>query len=202
MAIPVITTLPVAPSRIGDPANFFSESLDFLDAQLTLEDECNNIATYLNAAKFGVNDWGLITSAPSGGSPVVIDDFPNEAPTNPPLTGYDLIIAIDAMFGSYAAFVTDANAVGAYIDGYVDPAAPVVVDPARPTISSVAQTPLRMDTPTAFNSAAVSFYSSVRSFAFLLNDLAEYVTASLSGTEDWSLITITYTSTDDWGSIV
>lgn len=202
MAIPVITTLPVAPSRIGDPANFYAESLDFLDAQLTLEDECNDIATYLNAAKFGVNDWGLITSSPSGGSPVVINDFPDDAPTNPPLTGYDLIIAIDTMFASYAAFVTDANAVGAYIDGYVDPAAPVVVDPARPIISSVAPTPLRLDTPTAFNSAAFSFYSSVRAFAFLLNDLAEYVTASLSGTEDWSLITITYTSTDDWGSIV
>ena len=64
MAVPVITTLPAAPSRIGDPANFFSESLDFLDAQLALEDECNDIAVYLNAAKFGVNDWGLITSAP------------------------------------------------------------------------------------------------------------------------------------------
>lgn len=202
MPVPSITALPAAPSRIGDPANFFAESLAFLDAQIDLRADCNAVADYLNAAKFDINNWGLITESPTGGSPVVINDFPAAAPTNPPLSGYDLIIAIDAMFAGYAAFVSDANAVDTFIDGYVDPAAPVVVDPARPIVSQVSATPLRTDAPTTFNSNAVSFYASLRAFAFLLNDLAEYVTSVLSGTEDWASIATVYTSSDDWGSIV
>lgn len=202
MAVPSITALPAAPSRIGDPTHFFAESLAFLDAQIDLVTECNAVGTYLNAAKFNIDNWGLITASPSGGSPVVIDNFPAAAPTNPPLSGYDLIYAIDAMLAGYADFITDANAVGTFIDGQSDPAAPVVSDPARPIISTVSATPLRGDVPSTFNSKAVSFHNSLRAFAFLLNDLAEYVASVLSGTDDWGLITAVYTSTDDWGSIV
>lgn len=202
MAVPTITAMPAAPSRIGDPTNFFSESLAFLDAQPDLQAECNDVADYLNAAMFNANNWGLITESPAGGTPAAISDFPDAAPTNPPLTGYDLIAAIDDMMASINPFITDANAVATFIDGYSDPLAPVVSDPARPTISQVAASQARTDSPTAFETKAVAFYNSLRAFAFLLNDLSTYTVTYLSGTEDWSSIAIAYTSSEDWGSIV
>jgi hypothetical protein len=202
MAVPSIATMPAAPSRAGDPANFFAESLAFLDAQPDLQTECNAVASYLNAVVFNVNDWGLITATPSGGSPVDIETFPDAAPTNPPLTGYPLIEAIDDMMVSIVSFVPEANAVAAYVDGFSDPLADPIVDPSRPVLSTVAVSPLRLDSPDAFNSKAPGYYNSLRAFAFLLNDLAVYATEFLSGTDDWSLITISHTSTDDWGSIV
>ena len=38
MPYPAISTLPVSPSRLGDPNNFITESLAFLDAQIDLFD--------------------------------------------------------------------------------------------------------------------------------------------------------------------
>lgn len=202
MAVPAISALPTAPSRIGDPTNFYAESLAFLDVQPDLATECNAVASYLNALVFNVNNWGLITSTPGSGSPVVIDSFPSAAPTNPPLTGYPLIVAIDGMMASLGPFIPDANAVGTYIDGYSDPLAPPITDPNRPVVSSVTDSPLRMDSPSTFNSKAVGFYNSLRAFAFILNDLAVYVTEYLSGTDNWGSIAVIYTSSEDWGSIV
>jgi hypothetical protein len=201
MAVPTIAALPAAPSRLGDPTNFYAESLTFLEAQQDFADECNAVRTYLNDAQFNVNDWGLVSDPITGGSATTISNFPAAAPTNPPLTGYELISAIDDMLVDLAAFVSDGNTVASYIDGFTDPAAPVVVDPARPTVAPVADSQARTDTPAHFNSAAITFYNSARSFALTLDSLSEYVTDYLSGTEDWALITTSHTSSEDWGSI-
>lgn len=201
MTVGTITSLPAAPSRIGDQTNFFAESLAFLDAQDTFSTECQGVATYLNAAKFNLLDWGGLGAIGSGSSPVSITHYPSVPPTNPPLSGYDLTLAIDTMLQNLKDFVADGNAVAAYIDGYTDPSAPVVTDPARPTVHTLVASPTRADDPSAFNANTAAFYASARTFATSLQELADYATNYLSSSEDWALITNAITETDDWGSI-
>lgn len=200
MAVTTISTLPAFPSRLGDPNNFFAESLAFLEAQPTFVSQCNTLAGELNAFKFNVNDWGLITQSPSGGGGSNITNFPDAAPNG--LTGLNLIGALDGLLESLYDFVADANTVAAYIDTLDDPAAPVVSDPLRPNVPSVPASQTRSDDQAAFNSKATAFHNGARAFAYALNDLSNYVSEYLSGTEDWSTITTAITSTDDWGSIV
>lgn len=201
MAVPTISALSAVPSRIGDATNFFAESLAFLEAQETFSAECVDVATYLNAAKFNLLDWGGLGAIGGGSSPVVITNYPSLPPTNPPLSGYDLTIAIDDLLQNLSDFVADGNAVASYIDGYTDPSAPVVTDPARPIVHTMADAPARTDGPDAFNSKASSFYTSSVTFATSLQELADYATNYLSSSEDWELISGAITETDDWGSI-
>jgi len=100
------------------------------------------------------------------------------------------------------AFVPDANIVGAWIDTIEDPLAPVVTDPARPTVSTVSDTPLRNDGQFTFESKAVSFYISASQFSTSMQQFANYVGSFSSGFEDWNGIDVVYTETDDWGLIV
>lgn len=200
MAYPAITALPAAPSRIGDTANFIAESLAFLDAQVDFVSDCNAVAAYLNAAKFDLLDWGDL-SAVGGGSIVAITSFINPAPSIPSVSGYDLAVSIDSLLASMVAFVPQANDVGVWVDTLADPAAPVIVDPARPTVSTVTATPLRNDGQITFDSKAASFYSSARLFSTSMQDFANYVAAFGSGYEDWDSIAVVYTETDDWGFI-
>ena len=102
MAYPAISTLPAAPSRLGDPSNFVTESLAFLDAQIDFVSDCNAVATYLNTANFDPYEWGDL-SAITGSSPVVITNFINAAPLIPPLTGAPLADAIDDLLASMVA---------------------------------------------------------------------------------------------------
>lgn len=200
MAVTTISAFPATPSRLGDPTNFYAESLAFLEAQPTFVSQCNSLAGELNGFKFNINDWGLITESPSGGSGSNITNFPDASPTG--LTGLELIGAIDSLLESLSDFVADANTVAAYIDTRDDPSAPVVSDPERPTVPTIPASPTRTDQQSTFNSKAVAFHNGARTFAYTLNDFSNYVTDYLAGTEDWSTITAAITATDDWGSIV
>lgn len=200
MPYPAISTLPAAPSRLGDPSNFVTESLAFLDAQVDFASDCNAVSTYMNSANFDPYEWGDL-SAISGSSPVAITNFINAAPVVPPLTGAPLADAIDDLLASMVAFVPDANAVGAWIDTLEDPLAPVIADPARPTVSTVAATPLRNDGQLVFEAKSISFYGSARAFSTTMQAFANYVATFSSGFEDWNGIDVVYTETDDWGLI-
>lgn len=200
MPYPAISTLPAAPSRLGDPDNFVTESLAFLDAQIDFVSDCNAVSTYLNSANFDPYEWGDL-SAITGSSPVSITNFINAAPVVPPLSGAPLADAIDDLLASMVAFVPDANTVGAWIDTLEDPLAPVTIDPARPTVSTVAATPLRNDGQLVFESKAISFYGSARAFSTTMQAFANYVATFSSGYEDWNGIDVVYTETDDWGFI-
>jgi len=201
MPAPTITALPAAPSRLGDPSNFFAESLAFLDAQPDFEADCDALAAYLNAANWSPNDWGGLEPVGSGSSPVFITNYPATISPAGALSGFELISELDGVLSSLAAFVPDANDVAAYIDGFVDPLATPVSEPSRPTVPPVSPSPLRPDALAAFNSKGFSFYTSARAFALGLQALADYATAFLSETEDWATIADSITSTDDWGSI-
>lgn len=201
MTYPVISTLPVAPSRIGDPDNFVTESLAFLEAQVDFVTECNAVASYFNSANFDQNNWGDLS--PVGEvSPVYITNFINAAPSTTLLSGAPLAIAIDGLLASMVAFVPDANNVSAWIDTVVDPLAPVIVDPARPTISTIAATPLRNDGKSEFESKSIAFYSSAHLFSTSFQQYANYISTFSVSDEDWGEIAVTYTETDDWGLIV
>jgi hypothetical protein len=201
MAYPAISTLPVAPSRLGDPDNFVSESLAFLDAQVDFVSDCNAVASYLNTAKFDAFEWGDL-SAITGSSPVSITNFIATPPSIPTVTGTALASSIDTLLASMVAFVPDANIVGTWIDTIEDPLAPVVTDPARPTVSTVSDTPSRNDGQLTFESKAVSFYISASQFSTSMQQFANYVGSFSSGFEDWNGIDVVYTETDDWGLIV
>lgn len=192
--------MPASPSRLGDPSNFITESLAFLDAQVGFASQCNSVADTLNAGKFNPNDWGNLGPI-SGSSPVSVTNFISVTPTNPPLSGQALADAVDDMLATFNPFISDANTVAAWIDGETDIANPTIVDPTRPTIPTVNPSPLRNDGQSAFESKALSFYGSARAFSLSLQNLADYVAAFSSGYEDWSEIDITYTETDDWGFI-
>jgi hypothetical protein len=200
MTVTTISAMPASPSRLGDPSNFITESLAFLDAQAGFVTQCNSVSATLNAGKFNPNDWGDL--GPVGGSsPVSVTNFISATPTNPPLAGQGLADAIDDMLATFNPFIADANTVAAWIDGETDIANPSIVDPTRPTIQIVNPSPLRNDGQNDFESKALSFYGSARAFSLSLQGLADYVAVFSSGYEDWSEIDIVYTETDDWGFI-
>jgi hypothetical protein len=200
MTYPAIATLPVAPSRIGDPNNFITESLAFLDAQVDFVADCNAVSSYFNSAYFDQYNWGDLS--PTGEvSPVYITNFINAAPSTTLLSGLPLASAIDSLLASMTAFVPDANDVGEWIDTIVDPLAPVIVDPARPTISTISATPLRNDGQLEFESKSIAFYTSANLFSTSLQQFANYVATFSLSDEDWGGIEVTYTETDDWGFI-
>jgi len=201
MAYPAITTLPAAPSRLGDPSNFVSESLAFLSAQAVFVSQCNAASSYFNAAKFDPFNWGDL-SAITGSPPVSITNFIDPAPVIASLNGLQLAGAIDGLLASMVAFVPDANTVGAWAGSLADPASPSVTDPARPTVSSVSATPLRNDGQLSFDTKAAAFYGSASAFSQSLQGFADYVATFSSGYEDWLSIGTTYTDSDDWGFIV
>jgi len=200
MAYSAITALPAAPSRLGDPSNFVSESLAFLSAQAGFVSQCNAASSYFNAAKFDPFNWGDL-SAITGSSPVSITNFIDPAPVVASLNGLQLAGAIDGLLASMVDFVPDANTVGAWADSLADPAAPSVTDPARPTFSSVSATPLRNDGQLSFGAKASAFYGSASTFSRSLQGFADYVATFSSGFEDWSSIAVTFTDSDDWGFI-
>lgn len=200
MAYPAITALPSAPSRLGDPDNFITESLAFLDAQVDFVSDCNAVSSYLNTAKFDPYEWGNL-SAITGSAPVFITHFINAAPSTASLSGTALADAIDELLYSMVAFVPDANTVGEWIDTVEDPAAPEIIDPSRPTVSTIADTPLRNDGQLAFESKAVAFYGSARLFSTSMQAFADYVGSFSSGYEDWNGISVVYDEQDDWGFI-
>lgn len=202
MTYPIISALPAAPSRLGDPDNFVTESLAFLDAQVDFVSDCNAVSTYFNTLKFtNPFDWGDLSPV-TGSSPVYITNFIAAPPVVPPTTGTQLAGAIDTVLASMVPFVTEANAVGAWVETFEDPLAPVIVDPARPTVSTVTATPLRNDGQLTFESKSIAFYGSARLFSTAMQQFADYVASFSSGLEDWDSITVSYTETDDWGLIV
>jgi hypothetical protein len=200
MAIGTITALPAAPSRLGDPDNFVTESLAFLDAQVGFSTQCTSIANYLNAAKFDPFDWGDLGPI-TGSSPVSITNFIGNTPTNPPLSGLQLADAIDDLLATFNPFISDANTVCAWIDSEASPTHPVVVDPTRPVVPAVNPSPLRNDGGAEFESKALAFYGSARTFSVSLQGMANYVAGFSSGFEDWAEIATVHTETDDWGFI-
>ena len=200
MPYPAISILPAAPSRSGDPTNFVTESLAFLDAQIDFVNDCNAVAAYLNTANFNANEWGDL-SAITGSSPVSITNFINTPPAVPPLSGLLLVDTIDSLLASIVAFVPDANIVGTWIDTIEDPLAPVISDPLRPAVSLVTATPLRNDGQSEFESKAISFYNSASLFSICMQAFANYVGSFSSGYEDWNGINVVYIETDDWGFI-
>lgn len=200
MPIGTISAMPTAPSRLGDPTNFVTESLAFLDAQVGFATQCNNIATYINAAKFNPFNWGNL-GAITGGSPVSVTNFIGEAPNSQTISGQALADAIDDMVATFNPFITNANTVCTWIDGENDPANPVINDPSRPTMPSVQPSPLRNDGAGVFETKAFAFYTSARAFSITLQGMADYVATFSSGYEDWNGIDTIHTETDDWGFI-
>lgn len=200
MAIGTITAMPAAPSRLGDPANFVTESLAFLDAQAGFATQCSDIATYLNAAKFDPYNWGDLGPI-SGTSPVSVTNFIGTPPDVANISGQALADSIDDLLATFNPFITDANTVCAWMDTENDPAHPVIVDPSRPVMPSVNPSPLRNDGSATFEAKAIAFYSSARAFSVTLQNMANYVAGFSSGYEDWDGIDTTHTETDDWGFI-
>jgi hypothetical protein len=200
MPIGTISAMPATPSRIGDPANFVTESLTFLDAQVGFATQCNSIATYLNDARFDPYDWGDL-GAISGSAPVSITNFIGDTPNSQVLSGQALATAIDNLLVTFNPFITNANTVNTWMDTQINPLFPVLVDPARPTVPSVQPSPLRNDGAQTFEAKALSFYSSARAFSYALQNMANYVATFSSGYEDWNGIDTIHTETDDWGFI-
>lgn len=200
MAIGTITAMPASPSRLGDPDNFVTESLAFLDAQADFATECSNIATYLNDAKFDPYNWGDLGPI-TGSSPVSITNFIAAAPNAQVVSGQALADGIDDLLATFNPFISDANTVCVWMDGEIDPAHPVIVDPARPVVPTVNASPLRNDGLETFEVKAAAFYGSARAFSVTLQSMANYVAGFSSGYEDWDGIDTTHTETDDWGFI-
>lgn len=201
MPVPTIAALPAPPSRIGDPDNFVTESLAFLDAQSRFANECTSVATYLNAAKFDPFNWGDLGPV-TGTSPVGITNPIAPAPTNPPFFGESLTDGIDDLLASFNPFIAEANIVVAWIDSQASPSFPETIDPDRPVIPIVNPSPLRNDGQDQFESKSLPFYGSAHIFSTSLQNMADYVAVFSSGSEDWDKIDIIHTETDDWGSIL
>lgn len=197
MTINVLTAMPPAPSRVGDPANFGVESLNFLAAQPQFVTQANQARDYLNALLVDPYNWGIVSSAPPAREQVAA--FP--APPIESDSGFEFASEGDATLAALQAFIADANAAGVYIDALATASAATVfvTDTLRPTVPMVQPSQLQSDPQTTFDTKAFTFYASLGPYGAGYGGMADYVYVRLVEPEDFGLAADAVTETDDYG---
>ena len=198
MPYTTITSLPSAPSRSTDPDNFTSESSAWLTAIGTWKTQSNNLGDYIEALPLDVWNYGALTNPYTRRQITVTFD--------PPLstdTPQDFTEKTDACNTGMVTLTSQANLVGAYADqlsAYSYP--PVGADsPNIPVVSAISTEPSRLNNIDTFNLNFMAFYGSLNAYAGTLGAAIDRMHSVVYDSVDYSLITETVDSSEDFGSL-
>jgi hypothetical protein len=187
-----------APSRIGDPDNFPSESDAFMSRYETFRQQSNTLALYLNSAPVNYYNWGLISD--TNPAPLVIPLFP-ELPSSQIDPGQLFAAKADAQISAMYRLTGDQNSVGTLVDiltAFTE-ATSLIADPERPVIGSVPEPPSRLNSVEQLEINAQNFHASVASYGNAISHLATFLYNKVVGGEDYGVIGQPVTQSEDFG---
>lgn len=198
MAHPTVQTFPVAPSRVGDPDNFYVESSAFLDAFLDYESESNAYKNYINSLPIDGWNWGSLTEInPTQPTITLMPPMPDSSDN-----GLQFTTKADDFLVALESFSYTQNLVGAYIDdlaaiGYT---ATFLSDANRPILSALTTAPARGQSQSVFENNSIAWGASIITYVINLNSFSNYYKGLLTDDDDFGLVTQTATVTIDYNA--
>ena len=184
MAYPSVSVLPMAPARVGDPANFFSELNLFMAGFTDFRSESNMFSGYVNALTFNDYDWGIIGDInPEVPTVNLFGPMPENG-----ISGFEFATRADATLSAVQFLSTQINATGAFVDA-LDALTPSIrLDDDSPNIGILSEPPLRGQALALQESLSVSFYASCASYAVSLKSTVDYYANVMIGNDDYGLV--------------
>ena len=184
MTAPLVTTLPISPSRLSRPDDFVNESVIFLDALPAFRTQVNELSSYINSIILNKWDYGNVSVQPT--FPNISQYQGNVIPTE--VATVDYIASIDSLYQQVVTYSGKLNSVGAYVDMLSNYIGTAPYDANKPMISVIESPHTRAMPRATFNYTAELF---TESFIDNVNSLYQSV---------WYNYVITFVG-DDYGSL-
>ena len=152
MTAPLVTALPIAPSRLSRATEFVRESALFLAVLPTFRTQINNLSSYVNSIIINPNNYGKITDTNSFPS---ISQHTDEVVTNGSVVDY--VASVDDLYSAIQTYSTKANEIGTWVDNLVTQQGVFPYDLDKPMVSGITYPMFRSQTQEDFNTSATTF---------------------------------------------
>lgn len=202
MAYPMVTLLPTAPSRTGDPEGFPNESSLFLARLTPWSSEQNTLAAYLNGLVVDTFNWGSVegvTMFPARERVLTRFIAPSES-----MPGQDFAEKTDVANQGLFDVTPEVNESAGYLDYlaiYSDPLPGFVADPDRPQVNTLPPAMSRGDPLLTFNAKFNGFYGALNGWAVSHSDMVDFYHVALIEPEDYGSVADPTVAILDFGSI-
>ena len=198
MTAPTVITLPTAPSRLGRPSNFATESALFLDALPVFRTQVNQLASYINSKipnKWNFGKVNGIRSFPEISQSTLADiEYTGD--------GGAFTNSLDVLYTTLEDYSNRVNLAGAWFDSVVAEVGEAPYDLDRSLVSSVTTPMSRTQERSAFNTSSANFSETAVDNINSLYQSMRYTHTTSAGNRSFGSITdTTITTTINGGSI-
>lgn len=152
MPAPLVTPLPIAPSRLSRATEFIRESSLFIAVLPTFRTQVNDLSSYVNSVIINPNNYGKITDTNSFPS---ISQHTDEVVTDGSVVDY--VASVDDLYSVLQTHGTKANEIGTWLDNLVTQQGVVPYDLDKPMVSGITYPMFRSQTQEEFNTSATTF---------------------------------------------
>lgn len=152
MPAPLVTPLPIAPSRLSRATEFIRESSLFIAVLPTFRTQVNDLSSYVNSIIINPNNYGKITDTNTFPS---ISQHTDEVVTDGSVVDY--VASVDDLYSVLQTHGTKANEIGTWLDNLVTQQGVVPYDLDKPMVSGITYPMFRSQTQEEFNTSATTF---------------------------------------------
>ena len=152
MTAPLVTALPISPSRLSRATEFVRESALFLAVLPTFRTQINNLSSYVNSIIINPNNYGSITDTNAFPS---ISQHTDEVVTDGSVVDY--VASVDDLYSAIQTYSTKANEIGTWVDNLATQQGIVPYDLDKPMVSGITYPMFRSQTQEEFNTSATTF---------------------------------------------
>ena len=152
MPAPLVTALPIAPSRLSRATEFVRESSLFIAVLPTFRTQVNDLSSYVNSIIINPNNYGKITDTNAFPS---ISQHTDEVVTDGSVVDY--VASVDDLYSAIQTYSTKANEIGTWVDNLVTQQGVVPYDLDKPMVSGITYPMFRSQTQEDFNTSATTF---------------------------------------------
>lgn len=152
MPAPLVTPLPIAPSRLSRATEFVRESALFIAVLPTFRTQVNDLSSYVNSIIINPNNYGKITDTNAFPS---ISQHTDEVVTDGSVVDY--VASVDDLYSAIQTYSTKTNEIGTWVDNLVTQQGVVPYDLDKPMVSGIAYPMSRSQAQEDFNTSATTF---------------------------------------------
>ena len=152
MTAPLVTALPIAPSRLSRATEFVRESALFIAVLPTFRTQINNLSSYVNSIIINPNNYGKITDTNSFPS---ISQHTDGVVTDGSVVEY--VASVDDLYSAIQTYSTKANEIRTWVDNLATQQGIVPYDLDKPMVSGITYPMFRSQTQEEFNTSATTF---------------------------------------------
>ena len=152
MPAPLVTALPIAPSRLSRATEFVRESSLFIAVLPAFRTQINDLSSYVNSIIINPNNYGKITDTNAFPS---ISQHTDEVVTDGSVVDY--VASVDDLYSTIQTYSTKANEIGTWVDNLVTQQGVVPYDLDKPMVSGITYPMSRSQAQEDFNTSATIF---------------------------------------------